>query len=84
MVYDGYGRLESQHDPEHSFGTAITWTYNADDTVNKITDARGASQTFAYNNRHLPTTITYDAPFGSGLSIPAQVTLEYDGAGTAR
>ena len=77
--YDGYGRLQSEHTPEHASGTATTWAYNADDTVSSITDARGASQTVLYNNRHLPTSITYAAPVG--ISIPAPVTLTYDGAG---
>src|SRR5215213_1016930 len=80
-TYDGFARLQSQHTPQQNAGTATTWTYDADDTVHSVTDARGASQTFDYNNRHLPTGITYAAPSGSGISAPAHVTLGYDGAG---
>jgi len=81
MSYDGHGRLKTRHLPEQNAGTSTTWTYNADDTINIVTDARGASQTFTYNGRHLTTNITYAAPAGSGIAVPAQVTVEYDGAG---
>jgi len=79
MTYDGYGRLKTKHVPEQNGVT--TWDYNADDTVQKVTDARGASQTFAYSNRHLPTSITYAAPGGAGITVPATATFAYDAAG---
>ena len=79
MSYDGYGRLKTKHVPEQN-GVTI-WEYNADDTLQKITDARGASQNFAYNNRHLTTGITYAAPSGSGIAVPASATFAYDAAG---
>ncbi len=44
--YDGHGRLSARITPEQ--GTT-TYTYNRDDTLNTVTDARGASQTFTYN-----------------------------------
>jgi YD repeat-containing protein len=61
MTYDGYGRLQSRHLPEQDAGKATTWAYNADDTVNTITDARGAITSFGYagSNRHLLKTITH-------------------------
>jgi len=79
ITYDGYGRLSSQHVPEQSSGTATNWTYNADDTVLSVTDARGAATTYTYNGRHLTTGITYSAP--EGISIPDPVTYGYDAAG---
>ena len=57
MSYDGYGRLSSQHVPEQIGAT--TWAYNADDTAQSVTDARGAITTFTYNARHLPTGMTH-------------------------
>lgn len=66
-TYDGYGRLHTQHLPEQQFDPTIpnssdhtTWTYNADDTLNTIKDARGAVSTYGYagTNRHLIKTIT--------------------------
>ncbi len=81
MTYDGHGRLKTRHVPEQNAGTATTWDYKADDTVEKITDARGASQTFSYNSRHLVTGITYAVPGGSGITVPAAVSFEYDAAG---
>ena len=59
MSYDGYGRLSTRHVPEQDVNKNTVWTYNADDTVSTITDARTASQTFGYNNRQLITSITY-------------------------
>src|SRR5205823_3868399 len=53
MSYDGYGRLHTKHVPEQSSGTATTWVYNDDDTIYSVTDARGATNTFSYNSRHL-------------------------------
>ena len=78
-TFDGHGRLKTRRTPEQTADTV--WTYNADDTVNSITDARGASQTFGYNSRHLITSISYAVPGGSGISVPASVTFEYDAAG---
>lgn len=78
-TYDGYGRVATQHVPEQSPDTTTTWTYNADDTVLSVTDARGASKTYAYNGRHLTTRITYNA--SGGISVPAEVTYGYDAAG---
>src|SRR6185295_17875353 len=60
MTYDGYGRLKTRHlpeqqvDPNNSASSDhMTWQYNADDTLAVVTDARGATATFTYNNaRH--------------------------------
>src|SRR5207237_9770797 len=80
MTYDGYGRLKTKHVPEQSTGANTTWDYNSDDTVQKITDGRRASQTFGYNNPHLLNGITYNAPTGSGIPVPASVSYGYDAA----
>jgi YD repeat-containing protein len=74
MDYDGYGRLKSRKATEQTSPT--TFSYNADDTLHVQTDARGATTTYVYNNRHLATSISY----GGGFAAPA-VTLGYDGAG---
>ncbi|MGH9969217.1 MAG: hypothetical protein ACREBG_15650 [Pyrinomonadaceae bacterium] len=86
MTYDGHGRLwkrhvpEQQVDPNNSSSTDhTTWEYFDDDTTKKITDARGASQTFGYNNRHLVNTVAYAAP--SPIPTPSPVTYDYDAAG---
>lgn len=74
--YDGYGRLNSRTTPEQ--GTA-TYTYFGDDTTQTVTDARGATATFAYNNRKLVTSITYGAP--AGVAATPNVSFGYDSAG---
>lgn len=81
MTYDGFGRLKTKHVPEQNVGTATVWDYNSDGTTQKITDARGASQTLSYNNRHLVIGIIYAAPGGSGITVPAAVSFAYDAAG---
>jgi YD repeat-containing protein len=79
MSYDGHGRLSSKHVPEQDANKATTWTYNPDDTVLAVIDARGASATYGYNNRHLVTAINYNTP--SGITPTANVAYGYDAAG---
>jgi YD repeat-containing protein len=79
VTYDGYGRLKTRHVPEQNVGTATVWTYNADDTVNTITDARGATKTFGYagTNRHLIKSMTHTLAGSPTISS----TYEYDAVG---
>lgn len=77
--YDGHGRLSSRHLPEQASGTSTVYTYRPDDTLWTETDSRGATTTYTYNGRGLPTVIHYNAP--SGISVPADTTVEYDAAG---
>ena len=79
MTYDGYGRLLTKHVPEQNGGTATTYAYNTDDTVNSVIDARGAAATYTYNNRHLVTGITYSAP--DGITATSNVSFAYDAVG---
>src|SRR5437660_8467996 len=59
MSYDGYGRLKTKHVPEQDAGTAISYSYNPDNTINSVTDARGATCTYGYNNRNQVTSATH-------------------------
>ena len=79
MTYDGYGRLQAKHVPKQNVGTATLYTYNSDDTILSVTDARGASATYEHNNRHLVTSISHSAP--SGITAVSPVSVEYDAAG---
>jgi YD repeat-containing protein len=83
MSYDGHGRLSMRKAPAED--SATTYAYYSDDTVQTVTDPRGASSTFTYNGRHLVTGITYAKPGNSPLpdtvsAVPA-VTFDYDDAG---
>ncbi len=88
FTYDGYARLKTRHQPEQQVDPTnsyssdhTTWNYNPDDTVQAVTDARGASQSFAYNGRHLVTGITYAVPSGITTIAPVQpVAYSYDAA----
>lgn len=77
LTYDGHGRLATQKTPIQTSPTS--YTYNADDTTNVVTDARGATATFSYNNRHQVTGITYYSP--SGVVATAPVSFSYDAVG---
>ena len=76
--YDGHGRLASRTTPEQG---KTDYAYFADDTVQKVTDARGVTTTFAYNARHLPTTVTYNVTAAPGVTATPNVTYAYDAAG---
>lgn len=77
LTYDGYGRLKTKQAPSQSHPT--TYVYNEDDTVKSVTDARGVVSTFAYDDRHLSTVISYSAP--AGIAASASVTFAYDAMG---
>jgi len=74
--FDGYGRVVTRTTPEQ--GTT-TMTYFADGTTQTVTDARGATTTYAYNGRHLVTGITYGVP--AGVAATPNVSFGYDSAG---
>jgi RHS repeat-associated protein len=76
FAYDGHGRLQSRTTPEQ--GTT-TYSYNVDDTISGITDARGATTTLTYNGRHRITSYTYGAN-GGAASTP-NASFGYDAAG---
>jgi YD repeat-containing protein len=76
LAYDGYGRLQTRTTPEQ--GTT-SYSYFADDTVQTVADARGATSTITYNARHLVTAITYGVP--AGVAATANVSFAYDAAG---
>lgn len=76
-TYDGHGRVATNKTPEQSSPTV--YLYDADDKVRAVTDARGAAQTFTYNNRHLVTQINHSAP--SGVALPDQINFGYDAVG---
>ncbi|MFN2406644.1 MAG: S8 family serine peptidase [Pyrinomonadaceae bacterium] len=76
FTYDGHGRLSQRTTPEQ--GTTL-YSYFSDDAVQTITDARGATSTFSYNNRHLVTGIAYG--LASGVAATPNVSFAYDAAG---
>src|ERR1051325_4713496 len=76
FAYDGQGRLQTRTTPEQS---AVSYSYFADDAVQTMTDARGATTTLTYNNRRLVTGITYGVP--SGVAATPNVSFGYDEAG---
>ncbi len=76
FVYDEHGRLQTRTTPEQ--GT-VNYSYYDDDTVQTITDARGATSTFQYNNRGLVKSLTYGVP--GGVAATPNVTFDYDAAG---
>ncbi len=61
-TYDGHGRLETQHVPQQDEYTNTTFSYYKDDSLHVKTDARGATQTYVYDNRGRVTSVTSDLP----------------------
>lgn len=76
FAYDGYGRLATRTTPEQG---PTSYMYFADDTVQTITDARGATTTFSYNNRRLVTGITHGVP--GGVAATSNVAYGFNAAG---
>jgi RHS repeat-associated protein len=74
--YDGHGRLWKRTTPEQG---QTTYLYNTDDTLQSVTDARGASSSFVHNSRHLVTNINYGVP--AGVAATPNVSFTYDAAG---
>jgi RHS repeat-associated protein len=74
--FDGYGRLQTRTTPEQG---VTTYSYFADDNIQTVTDARGASSTFTHNGRHLVTAINYGVP--AGVAATSNVSFSYDAAG---
>jgi YD repeat-containing protein len=96
MTYDGHGRVYQSHKPEQSgdywsSGTHTTYSYNADDSIHTVTDARGVVTSYTYGHaddgssseyRKFLTKIAYTVPSdGSGIADPADVAYSYDTAG---
>ena len=77
MSYDGQGRLRTRQLPIQTSPTV--YDYYPDDTIQVVTDPRGATATYGYNNRHLVTSIDYSAP--SPIVATAPVGFQYDAAG---
>jgi len=65
--------------PEQNAGANTVWTYNGDDTINTITDARGATTTYGYagTNRGLVKSLTRTLAGSPTLNS----TYNYDAAG---
>lgn len=74
FVYDGYGRLVSETNPES--GT-ITYTYKPNDLVESVSNQRGMTTLYSYNTRNLVTQVAYN----DGGATPAS-TFNYDDFGS--
>jgi hypothetical protein len=78
--YDGHGRLWRRKRAIESSHTIFS--YNPDDTVQTMADARGVLATYGYNKRHLTTSVSYS---GGGIApASAPVTYEYDELGNRK
>jgi hypothetical protein len=80
-AFDGHGRLKARHAPEQAANKFTTYTYYADDKPQTITDARGATKHYSYNNLGLIQQINWTVPENSGIEVPANVTFLYDAGG---
>jgi hypothetical protein len=90
MSYDGHGRLYQKHIPQQSSSTYTTYSYNGDDSISSVTDARGAVTSYVYGHvddsgsseyRGMLTKVQYSVPGGSGITDPSDVSFAYDAVG---
>jgi YD repeat-containing protein len=81
FTYDGYGRLASQHLPEQDSNTATVYNYNDDNSIESITDSRGATTNYDYNYHGQVSSISYSVPQNSNIQVPSTITFGYDAAG---
>jgi YD repeat-containing protein len=84
VVYDGHGRVATRHVPIQSNGTSTGYTYNSDDSLHTLKDARDVTATFTYNNRNLVTSISYAVPTPApspAVAATAPITFRYDKVG---
>ena len=63
FAYDGHGQLDTRTTPEQG---ATTYSYNGDDSVNTVKDARGVKTTFGYYPRGLVANINCDTTNAPG------------------
>jgi YD repeat-containing protein len=84
-TYDGFGRLATSHNPEQQESNGdpahTSYTYFDDGAVESMTDARGATTNYTYNNLGLVEDVSWSAPSGSFISVPDPVSMEYDNLG---
>ncbi|HBB90011.1 MAG TPA: hypothetical protein DC047_20600 [Blastocatellia bacterium] len=80
LAYDGHGRLQTRTTPEQG---ATNYSYNPDDTIQVMTDARLVTTTYGYNNRHQVTSLTYNVTGDTTgqTAATAAVNFAYDAAG---
>jgi hypothetical protein len=74
--YDGHGRLEQTHAPQQDDGKFTAYTYYADDRPHTVTDARGATSVYTYNNRGLIEQIEQSVPVTPQPSMPGFAPCE--------
>jgi YD repeat-containing protein len=79
FTYDGHGRSSTRHIPRQSTGANTSYIYNADDSIQKITDGRGAATNYTYNSRGLATQISYTTV--TGVQATSTVSFTYDNIG---
>lgn len=73
--YDGYGRLATRQAPIQT--AATTYTYYPNDKPQTVTDARGVTTSYSYNNRGLITGVSSS---GGGYAA-VSMSYGYDAAG---
>ncbi|MGH9904193.1 MAG: hypothetical protein ACRD8U_01270, partial [Pyrinomonadaceae bacterium] len=81
LEYDGHGRLWKRTTPEQG---QMEYSYNKDDTVKWVKDARGVKTNFSYSWRHQVTSISHDLSAvlpGQNVATTPGVTMQYDAAG---
>ena len=84
-TYDGFGRLATSHNPEQQDANGdpahSSYLYFPDGAVQSVTDARGATTSYTYNNLGLVDDVSWTVPTNSQIPVPGSVSMEYDNLG---
>jgi YD repeat-containing protein len=84
-TFDGFGRLKTQHLPQQDTNKFTNYTYTNDGRPLTVTDGRGATKHFVYNNLAINKgslhQIYWTVPQNSNIEIPATVTFDYNNLG---
>lgn len=85
-AFDGHGRLVSSHKPEQRDSSNnlkyTTYSYNADNSIQSMTDGRGVVTNYTYNSTTgRLSQISWTVPQGSNIEGTPSVIFNYDNMG---
>ena len=83
--YDGFGRVKTSHRPEQqnsdSTNAHVTTTYNSDNSIASVVDARGVTTNYSYNILGLVEQIDHAVPVNSNIPVTPAIHFSHDGLG---
>jgi hypothetical protein len=79
------GRTKTRNVPLQETGSVTTFNYNIDNSVQSVTDARGATANYSYfSNTGLLQEISYTSPNPTVIPVTPTTTFTYDNLGNRK